>query len=139
MDNKTKKERSLNMSHIHSKNTKIEIEVRKYLFSKGLRYRLHDKKVKGHPDIIFPKYKTVIFVNGCFWHGHIGCKLASIPKTNIEFWKKKIDTNTNRDKVVQEELRNNGWNVIVIWQCQLSTKEKREKVLENLYNQIINK
>lgn len=128
MDIHDKKTRSYNMSRIRGKNTKPEITVRKYLFSKGFRYRKNDRKLPGSPDIVLPKYKTVIFVNGCFWHGHKGCRYFVVPKTNTEFWVNKINTNIERDENKYKSLKNMGWTVIVIWECQL----KPEKITETL-------
>jgi DNA mismatch endonuclease (patch repair protein) len=110
------------MSRIKGKNTKPEILVRKYLFAQGFRYRLHDKKLPGKPDIILPKYKTVIFVHGCFWHGHAGCKYYSVPKTRTEWWLNKINKNILNDEKVLFKLKNAGWNIIVIWECELKPK-----------------
>ena len=107
------------MSCIKGKNTKPEEIVRKYLFSQGFRYRKNDKRLPGTPDIVLPKYKTVIFVNGCFWHGHQGCRYFVVPKTNTEFWMNKIDTNRIRDQKKMSELETMGWKVIVIWECEL--------------------
>lgn len=122
MDVHDKKTRSYNMSRIKGKNTKPEEIVRKYLFSKGFRYRKNDKKLPGTPDIVLPKYKTVIFVNGCFWHGHKDCRYFVVPKTNTDFWLNKINTNIERDKRKQEALKELGWNVIVVWECELKPK-----------------
>ena len=130
MDIHDKKTRSYNMSRIRGKNTKPEITVRKYLFSKGFRYRKNDRKLPGSPDIVLPKYKTVIFVNGCFWHGHKGCRYFVVPKTNTEFWVNKINTNIERDENKYKTLKDMGWTVIVIWECQL----KPEKITETLNN-----
>lgn len=130
--------RSYNMSQIKSKNTKPEILVRKYLFANGFRYRLNDKKLPGKPDIVLPKYKTVIFVNGCFWHGHENCKYFKLPDTRAEWWKDKIDKNKAKDNDSIQKLKNEGWQVLVIWECDLKNKEK-EEVLNNLYSKIINK
>lgn len=119
MDVHDKKTRSYNMSQIKGKNTKPEEMVRKYLFAQGFRYRKNDKKLPGTPDIVLPKYKTVIFVNGCFWHGHEGCKYFVWPKSNPNFWKKKIETNISRDMQKIELLQSQGWRVIIIWECEL--------------------
>lgn len=127
----SKKVRSYNMSRIGSKNTKPEIIVRKFLFSLGFRFRIHDKKLPGKPDIVLPKYKTVIFVNGCFWHGHKNCKYATIPKTKTEWWLKKISGNIANDKKKSTKLRKEDWTVISIWTCQLKP-QKAEKTLINL-------
>lgn len=119
MDVHDKKTRSYNMSQIKGKNTKPEELVRKYLFSQGFRYRKNDKRLPGSPDIVLPKYKTVIFINGCFWHGHEGCKCFVWPKSNEDFWKNKIETNIARDKKKTATLEQLGWKVIVVWDCQL--------------------
>lgn len=137
MDVHTKEIRSYNMSRIRSKNTKPEEIVRKYLFSKGLRYRKNVKNLPGTPDIVLPRYKTVVFVNGCFWHGHQGCKYFVMPKSNTEFWKSKILNNISHDKIVQKKLIELGWNVLVVWECELK-KDKIEITLSNLYHNILN-
>ena len=111
--------RSFNMSQIKGKNTKPEELVRRYLFSHGFRYRKNVSTLPGKPDIVLPKYKTCIFVNGCFWHKHEGCRYFVWPKNNAEFWKKKITGNVERDLRQQNELRLLGWNVVVIWECEL--------------------
>ena len=123
------------MSQIRSKNTKPEEIVRKFLFSKGFRYRKNDKKLPGKPDIVLPKYKTIIMVNGCFWHKHEGCKYFVWPKNNAEFWKEKINRNIERDYINQLELRNLGWKVIIVWECELK-KAVREERLERLIEEI---
>ena len=113
------KTRSYNMSRIRGKNTKPEEFVRKYLFALGFRYRKNDIRLPGKPDIVLPKYKTVIFVNGCFWHAHEGCRYFVWPKNNAEFWKKKIGGNIERDAKNQRLLTELGWEVIVVWECEL--------------------
>ena len=133
-DIKSKEARSRNMSAIRSKNTKPEIIVRKYLFSNGFRYRVNVSKLPGKPDIVLPKYKTVIFVNGCFWHLHEGCKYFVWPKNNADFWKNKIQGNVERDKRNYETLIAAGWKVVVVWECQL--KHSKEETLENLKKSI---
>lgn len=127
--------RSFNMSQIHSKNTKPEEIVRKYLFAQGLRYRKNDKRYPGHPDIVLPKYKTVIFVHGCFWHLHKGCSRAKLPTSNVEFWRKKLSANAERDIKEKNELEAIGWRVLIVWECQLK-KAIREQTLRKLYEQI---
>ncbi len=124
MDVHDKKTRSYNMSQIKGKNTKPEEMVRKYLFAQGFRYRKNDKKLPGTPDIVLPKYKTVIFVNECFWHGHEGCKYFVWPRSNSEFWKKKIEDNIIRDQQKIELLKSDGWKVIVVWECELKPQNK---------------
>lgn len=131
MDVHDKATRSYNMSRIKGKNTKPEEIVRKYLFSNGFRYRKNDKRLPGSPDIVLPKYKTVIFVNGCFWHGHEGCRYFVWPKSNPEFWKQKIEANILRDKVKKESLEALGWNVLVVWECELRS-QNRDVSLEAL-------
>lgn len=118
------------MAAIHSRNTKPEIVVRKYLWKMGFRYRLNLKKLPGHPDIVLKKYRTCIFVNGCFWHGH-DCENFRKPKNNVDYWLQKISRNKERDKEEQRKLAEMGWHVIVVWECELK-KEKRDKTLESL-------
>lgn len=127
--------RSYNMSRIRGKDTKPELLVRRFLFANGLRYRLYDKKLPGKPDIILKKIKTVIFVNGCFWHGHDNCKYFVVPKTRTEFWIDKIKGNKKRDEENVAFLKNNGWNIIIVYECQLK-KEKREVTLNNILQNI---
>ena len=112
--------RSYNMSRISGKNTKPEELVRKYLFSKGFRYRKNDKRLPGKPDIVLPKYKTCVFVNGCFWHGHEGCRYFRWPEDNADFWKTKIMQNRERDEKKHKELLKMGWKVLVVWECELN-------------------
>ncbi len=122
------------MSAVKGKDTKPEILVRKWLHAAGYRFRLHVKDLPGKPDIVLPKYKTVIFVNGCFWHQHAGCKHASIPTSNIDFWVKKLTSNIERDKKNYQELKKAGWTVTVIWECEvksvLNTPEGIAKILK---------
>ena len=132
----TPEQRSYNMSRIRSKNTKPEELVRKFLFSQGFRYRKNDARLPGKPDIVLPKYKTVIFVNGCFWHGHEGCRYFVWPKNNAEFWEEKITGNIQRDKHNHQLLANQGWRVIEIWECQLK-RSVVDNTLQNLALQII--
>ena len=119
------------MAAVRSKDTKPEVLVRKGLWSKGFRYRLNDKRLPGHPDLVLRKYRTCIFINGCFWHGHEGCKYYTIPKTNTEFWVAKVARNKERDKEEQRKLAEMGWHSIVVWECELKPKTK-EKTLESL-------
>jgi DNA mismatch endonuclease (patch repair protein) len=127
-------QRSRNMSAIKSKNTKPEITVRKLLHSMGYRFRLHKKDLPGSPDIVLPKYKTVIFVHGCFWHRHQNCKYASNPKTRREFWEKKFKENIERDKKNQEKLKNLGWKTKIVWECEIKKQDKLIKKLEDFLN-----
>lgn len=136
MDNHSKEVRSYNMSKIRSTGTKPEEMVRKYPFSKGLRYRKNVKKLPGKPDIVLPKYKTIVFVNGCFWHGHKDCRYFVMPKSNIEYWESKINNNIARDKKTYDSLLTLGWNIQVVWECELK-KDKREKTLERLYYNVL--
>ena len=130
---KVSEQRSRNMSAIKSKNTKPEIAVRKLLHSMGYRFRLHRKDLPGSPDIVLPKYKTVIFVHGCFWHRHENCKYASTPKTRKEFWENKFKSNLKRDAEVQEKIKNIGWQSVVIWECEIKNKSKLKNIFNNLF------
>ena len=134
-DTHSKEVRSKNMSHIRSTNSKPEETVRKYLFSKGLRYRKNVRRLPGCPDIVLPKYRTVIFVNGCFWHKH-DCGRLVWPSSNEEYWHQKISRNIERDAENQKLLMEQGWRVLVIWECQLKKKVAAENLLQ-LYNDII--
>lgn len=136
MDKFSPKKRSEIMSKITGKETKPEILVRKYLFAKGFRYRKNVKTLPGKPDIVLPKYKTVVFINGCFWHGHKNCKKANLPTTNFNFWKEKIDKNIIRDKKNIHDLKKMGYNVLVVWQCTL-TAVKINKTLDKLKKKIL--
>jgi len=123
--------RSYNMSMIRGEKTTLEVIVRKHLFSLGFRYRKNDKRLPGKPDIVLPKYRTVIFINGCFWHKHEGCKYFAWPKSNVDFWRKKIEDNVKRDIKNYSELIERGWSVKVIWECQLK-KEKFNNTMQQL-------
>lgn len=136
-DTMTPEQRHRCMAAIKSKDTKPEIMVRKFLFAKGLRYRVNNRKLPGSPDIVLKKYRTVVFIDGCFWHGHKDCKYFKLPKSNTDFWKHKIAMNYARDFANNVELQLSGWRVIRIWECEIKTKEKREKTLENLYRRIV--
>ena len=135
MDKHSKEVRSKNMASIHSKNTKPEMTVRKYLFKQGFRYRKNVSSLPGKPDIVLPKYNTVVFINGCFWHKHEKCKYFVWPKSNVEFWRNKIETTVKRDEEKIKQLNALGWHVITVWECELK-KDKREKTLEYLFTQI---
>ena len=123
-DSLSPEKRSWNMSRIKGKDTSIEIQVRKYLFSQGFRYKKNVKALPGKPDIVLPKYHAVIFVHGCFWHRHPGCKYAYTPKTRVEFWQEKFDKNVQNDLQYREELTAAGWKVFIIWECQLRGDQK---------------
>lgn len=125
MDVHSPETRSFNMSKIRGKDTKPEIIVRKWLWTHGFRYRLHRKDLPGNPDIVLPKYNTVIFVHGCFWHRHKNCRYATTPKTRKNFWMEKFEGNIQRDKKNQAKLRKLGWKVIVIWECELFKGDKK--------------
>lgn len=131
-----KKTRSFNMSRIRSKDTQPEILVRKFLFAKGFRYKLHDKTLPGKPDLVFPKYTAVVFIHGCFWHGHKGCKYFVLPKTRTKWWTEKINRNKQLDDENIIKLKKLGWKVITIFECKLKTKN-REKPLNQLAIRLI--
>ncbi len=135
MDNHTKEQRHQNMSRIKSVSKPEEL-VRKYLFSQGFRFRKNDSRYAGKPDIVLPKYNTIIFVNGCFWHQHPGCNKAAVPKSNREYWIPKLKRNVERDKKNIEALTEEGWHVIAVWECLLS-KNKRDETLRRLKTQIM--
>ena len=136
LDKLTPSQRHHCMSRIRGKNTKPEILVRKGLHARGFRFRLHNKKLPGSPDIVLPKYGVAIMVNGCFWHGHKGCRYATKPKTNIEFWKTKIARNRHRDEVTTAHLEALGWTVITIWECELRTSSLLDDRLNTLAEEI---
>ena len=142
MDIWSKEKRSECMSKIHSKDTKPELTLRKALFARGFRFRVNCAKLPGKPDIVLSKYKTVIFVNGCFWHHHEGCKYAYTPKTNTKFWVDKITANVKRDEVNRQKLSALGWNVLTIWECEIYHTYKHDisplidKISVDLYTQI---
>lgn len=131
----SKNKRSGIMSKISGKETKYEILVRKFLFRKGFRYRKNDKRLPGRPDIVLPKYKTIIFIHGCFWHGH-HCKAGKLPETNKEFWENKINSNIERDKKNQHKLEKLGWKIIIMWQCKLKNKIMITKKLKEIEQKI---
>ena len=132
MDTLTKEKRSWNMSRIKSKDTKPEIWVRSKLHTAGYRFRLHVKGLPGKPDIVLPKYNTIIFVNGCFWHRHKGCKYAYKPKTRVDFWNQKLNRNIKRQDEVIKELRDLEWKVLVIWECEVGN----EKILKKIFRKL---
>ncbi len=132
----TPEQRSRCMAAVKGKDTKPEMIVRKYLFSRGLRYRVNNRRLPGSPDIVLKKYKTVVFIDGCFWHGHENCKHFRLPKSNTDFWRHKIAMNIARDYANNVDLRLAGWRVIRIWECEIRTKAAREETLQNLYLQI---
>lgn len=138
MDIVTPEQRSKNMAAIRSKNTKPEVYFRKLLFARGYRYRLNVKTVLGHPDIYMRKYNTAIFVHGCFWHRHEGCKYAYMPKSRVEFWQEKFEANRKRDDTVQKELNEKGIRYIVVWECTIRQMIKDEDVQEKIISNVMN-
>ena len=134
----TPEQRSRCMAAIKGKDTKPEMIVRKYLFSRGLRFRVQVRKLPGNPDIVLPRYRTVIFVNGCFWHGHEGCRYFRLPKSNIEFWEQKIKNNVARDVRNENELKSLGWRVIRVRECDIKRVAGREEYLQNFYDNLTN-
>ena len=137
-DTITPEKRSWIMSRIRSNGTKPEEFVRKYLFAAGLRYRKNDKRYPGKPDIVLPKYKTIVFINGCFWHAH-DCKIGHMPKSNESFWTPKLERNKARDMEKQRLLKDLGWRVIVVWECELSTVKARQARCERLLDEIMDR
>ena len=135
-DTLSQTQRSYNMSRIRGKNTKPEILVRKGLHARGFRFRLHNKKLPGSPDVVLPKYGVAIMVNGCFWHGHKGCRYATKPKSNVEFWETKIARNRHRDEVTNAHLEALGWHVITVWECELIGKSQAASRLDTLAEEI---
>lgn len=128
----SKEERSVRMSRIHSASTRPELKLRHSLWHLGFRYRINDKSLPGRPDIVLPKFRTVVFMHGCFWHGHKGCPTSHIPKTNTEFWMAKVARNQERDQEVWRKLEAKGWSVIIVWECQM----KKKAVLEDTINRV---
>ncbi len=122
------------MAQITAANTKPEIKVRSILHRAGFRFRLHRKDLPGRPDIVLPKYNTVIFVHGCFWHRHFGCKFAYFPKSRIEFWKEKFEKTVKRDEFVQIKLKKAGWQVIVVWECEIKSNDIESKLKSLILN-----
>ena len=133
MDRISGEHRSWNMSRIKSSNTKPEIIVRSLLHNMGYRFRLHRKDLPGKPDIVLPRYKSVIFVHGCFWHRHKGCKNAASPKTKKTFWREKFRANVERDRKVQKELNSMGWSILIIWECETSDIGSVTKIIGNFF------
>lgn len=136
MDIKSPEERSKNMAAIHSKNTKPEIYLRKLLFARGYKYGVNSKSVPGHPDIYMKKYNTAVFVHGCFWHRHDGCKYAYMPKSRVEFWLKKFEANVKRDELVRKELASKKIKVLIVWECTIKRMKKDKKTEEEVISLI---
>lgn len=133
MDNLTREKRSWNMSRIRGKNTKPEILVRSLLHNAGFRFTIHRKDLPGRPDIVLPKHKTVIFVHGCFWHRHVGCKFAYTPKSRLSFWNEKFAGTIERDKRHTTELEEMGWRVVVIWECETKDEERLRARISRIF------
>ena len=134
-DTLTKEKRRWNMSRITGKNTEPEVLLRSLLHREGFRFRLHDKRLPGKPDIVLPRYRAAIFVNGCFWHRHKNCKFAYTPKSRKEFWLTKLEGTVKRDRKKQEALTNMGWQVIVVWECELN--KQREKIIADISSKLL--
>jgi DNA mismatch endonuclease (patch repair protein) len=132
MDRIDKKRRSWNMSRIRGKNTKPEILVRSALHAMGYRFRLHPRALPGRPDIVLPKYRTALFVHGCFWHRH-GCQFSYTPKSRVKFWQRKFSRNVERDLQVRTELKSLGWRVVTLWECQVKSRDRLEKRIQQLF------
>ena len=128
MDIKNAEERSKNMAAIHSRNTKPEVYFRKLLFAQGYRYSLNSKRIFGHPDIYLRKYNTAIFIHGCFWHRHAGCKFAYMPKSRVDFWQKKFEANVKRDRVVRKKLWDQGIKCLVVWECTVKEMKRSQEI-----------
>ena len=135
-DNLTPSQRKTCMSNIHGTNTKPELLLRRGLWGLGFRYRINERYLPGSPDIVFPKYRSVIFVNGCFWHGHKDCKYYTVPKTNTDFWVAKVARNKERDQEVWRKLEAKGWYVIIVWECQLK-KGRIDETVERVASEIV--
>ncbi|MBS5469768.1 MAG: DNA mismatch endonuclease Vsr [Clostridium sp.] len=138
MDIKSPEERSRNMAAIRSKNTKPEIYFRKLLFAQGYRYSLNSKKIPGHPDIYLRKYNTAIFIHGCFWHRHSGCKYAYMPKSRVEFWQKKFEANVKRDYIVRMELQDKGIKCLIVWECTVKRMKIENKICQKYMTEVEN-
>lgn len=132
-DRITKDRRSWNMSRIRSKNTKPELLVRSLLHRMGYRFRLHRKDLPGKPDIVLPKYKTVIFVNGCFWHRHKGCKRCTTPSSNEKYWQTKFERNVKKDRINQSELKKLGWKILIIWECEIADSARLKRTIDQFF------
>lgn len=137
MDNLTSEERSAVMGLVKSRNTKPEIKVRKALYALGFRYRLHAKDLPGSPDIVFRKYKTVVFVHGCFWHRHPKCKKKRVPKSNIKFWIDKFEENVARDRKILLQYKELGWNVVIVWECETEKADLLERALSRVSDKLV--
>ena len=137
VDTRSKEKRSLIMSAVHSKDTSTELLVRRFLWSHGIRYRIHPAYLPGKPDIVISRCKLAIFVNGCFWHGHDDCSRGRPPKSRVRYWKSKIKANKQRDRQIEEKLRANGWRQFVIWECELRTQKAASVALPKILDSIL--
>lgn len=137
MDTRSREKRSQIMAAVRSKNTGPEMLVRRFLWSKGIRYRVHPKNVPGKPDIVLRRYKLAVFVHGCFWHGHKGCSRGRLPKSRVEYWRAKIDANRKRDAAIAKRLEREGWRQLVIWDCKLRTQKSAAVALPKLLDDIL--
>ena len=137
VDKVTKEKRSRIMAAVHNKDTGTELVVRRFLWSQGIRYRLHPTYLTGKPDIVIPRCRLAIFVHGCFWHGHENCPRGRLPKSRVEYWKAKIETNKSRDRLIEEKLKAKGWRHLVIWECQLRTQKAASIALPKVLDSIL--
>ena len=135
-DTLTPQQRHSCMSNIHSASTKPEVKFRHELWRRGFRFKKNDKKLPGTPDVVLPKYKTVVFIHGCFWHGHIGCKKYVVPKSNTEYWLNKVSRNKQRDEEVWRQLEAKGWSVVIVWECEI-VKREFNKTMDRVVSEII--
>lgn len=136
-DKFTPQKRSAIMAHVKNRNTAPELIVRKLLHRKGYRFRLHRKDLPGKPDIVLTKYRTVIFVHGCFWHSHPSCSRAARPQSNVEFWNEKLDKNQRRDALAYDKLESMGWRILVIWQCETKNLETLDTIIDAFFDNTI--
>jgi DNA mismatch endonuclease, patch repair protein len=136
MDTLTPERRSWNMSRIRGKNTRPELTVRSLLHRMGYRFRLHNTTLPGKPDIVLPRYKTVVFVHGCFWHRHPGCRYAYTPKTRLQFWQRKFDSNVRRDQQAARQLTERGWNQLTLWECQIGDTESLRRNIDDFFRDL---
>lgn len=137
MDTRSKEKRSLIMAAVHSKDTSTELLVRRFLWSHGIRYRVYPAYLPGKPDIVISRFKLAIFVNGCFWHGHENCPRGRPPKSRVSYWKSKIETNKERDRLVEQKLKAKGWRQLVIWECELRTQKAASITLPRILHTIL--
>jgi DNA mismatch endonuclease (patch repair protein) len=137
MDTLSKEKRSSIMAAVHSKDTSTELIVRRFLWSRGIRYRIHPSYLPGKPDIVIPRCKLAIFIHGCFWHGHENCSRGRLPKSRVKYWRNKIETNKSRDCLTEKKLKEKGWRQLVIWECQLRTQKAASITLPKVLDHIL--